>query len=107
MADTHLSGDLGAAVGFGGAGAALSAIRQENDQLAQQISVRFDRTEVDGRPAVVTVDKGSVQARICSARFDAGEGSIIITLREETDQGLDECAEAVKIAEVVAPRMPR
>ncbi|PKW19431.1 hypothetical protein [Saccharopolyspora spinosa] len=38
MADAYLSGDLGSAVGFTGAGAALGAITQQNDQLAQQIS---------------------------------------------------------------------
>ncbi|MER7010374.1 hypothetical protein ABT324_02950 [Saccharopolyspora sp. NPDC000359] len=45
MADAQMSGDLGvgagavgSALGFVGAGAALGAIRQENDQLGQQIS---------------------------------------------------------------------
>ncbi|KAA5833399.1 hypothetical protein ABT337_19490 [Saccharopolyspora hirsuta] len=38
MADAHMAGSLGDAVGFAGAGAALGAIRQENNQLSQQIS---------------------------------------------------------------------
>ncbi|QIZ36670.1 hypothetical protein [Saccharopolyspora sp. ASAGF58] len=38
MADAYLSGDLSGAVGFAGAGAALGAIQQQNDQLAQQVS---------------------------------------------------------------------
>ncbi|PKW15172.1 hypothetical protein [Saccharopolyspora spinosa] len=38
MADAYSPGDLGSAVGFAGAGAALGAIAQQNDQLAQQVS---------------------------------------------------------------------
>src|SRR5262245_21991542 len=38
MADAYLSGELGSAVGFAGAGAALGAIQQQNDQLSQQVS---------------------------------------------------------------------
>ncbi|MEV6230672.1 hypothetical protein AB0L88_22700 [Saccharopolyspora shandongensis] len=38
MADAYLSGELGSAVGFAGAGAALGAIAQQNDQLSQQVS---------------------------------------------------------------------
>ncbi|MEV5535522.1 hypothetical protein AB0L13_01590 [Saccharopolyspora shandongensis] len=38
MADAYLSGELGSAVGFAGAGAALGAIAQQNDQMAQQVS---------------------------------------------------------------------
>ncbi|MGI8311194.1 DUF3558 domain-containing protein [Saccharopolyspora hattusasensis] len=68
---------------------------------------KFDRAEVDGRPAASAIDKGSTQARICSALFDAGGGVIILTVTEKRDQGLDECAEGLKIAEAIAPRMPR
>ncbi|MEU5853385.1 hypothetical protein [Saccharopolyspora shandongensis] len=38
MADAYLSGELGSAVGFAGAGAALGAIAQQNDQMSQQVS---------------------------------------------------------------------
>jgi hypothetical protein len=38
VADAFLSGDLGSDAGFASAGAALGAIRQENDLLSQQIS---------------------------------------------------------------------
>ncbi|MER6987813.1 DUF3558 domain-containing protein [Saccharopolyspora hirsuta] len=68
---------------------------------------KYDRLEIDGRPAASAIDKGSTQARICSALFDAGGGVIKLTVTEKRDQGLDECGEAVKIAEAVAPRMPR
>ncbi|MEU6268747.1 DUF3558 domain-containing protein [Saccharopolyspora shandongensis] len=68
---------------------------------------KYDRLEVDGRPAASAVAEGSTQARICSALFDAGDGVIILTLSEFRDQGLDECAEGLKIAEAIAPRMPR
>ncbi|GGI97491.1 hypothetical protein GCM10011581_38360 [Saccharopolyspora subtropica] len=68
---------------------------------------KFDRVEVDGRPAASAIDKSATQARICSALFDAGGGVIIIDVSEFRDQGLDECAEALRIAETIAPRMPR
>ncbi|MER7010379.1 DUF3558 domain-containing protein [Saccharopolyspora sp. NPDC000359] len=68
---------------------------------------KFDRLEIDGRPAASAIDKGSTQARICSALFDSGGGLIKITVTEKRDQGIDECGEAVKIAETIAPRMPR
>ncbi|MEV5535521.1 DUF3558 domain-containing protein [Saccharopolyspora shandongensis] len=68
---------------------------------------KFDRAEVDGRPAASAIDKSATQARICSALFNAGGGVIIIDVSEFRDQGLDECAEGLKIAEAIAPRMPR
>jgi uncharacterized protein DUF3558 len=68
---------------------------------------KYDRLEIDGRPAASAIAEGSTQARICSALFDAGGGVIILTLSEFRDQGLDECGEALKIAEAIAPRMPR
>ncbi|MER7012388.1 DUF3558 domain-containing protein [Saccharopolyspora sp. NPDC000359] len=68
---------------------------------------KFDSLEIDGRPAASAVDKSATQARLCSAFFDAGDGVIIIDVSEFRDQGLDECAEAVKIAEAIAPRMPK
>ncbi len=68
---------------------------------------KYDRLEVDGRPAASAIDKSATQARICSALFDAGGGVIILTLSEFRDLGLDECGEALKIAEVIAPRMPK
>ncbi|MER6991458.1 DUF3558 domain-containing protein [Saccharopolyspora hirsuta] len=68
---------------------------------------KYDRLEIDGRPAASAIAEGSTQARLCSALFDAGGGVIIITVSEFRDQGLDECAEGVKIAEAIAPRMPK
>ncbi|WP_029535281.1 DUF3558 family protein [Saccharopolyspora spinosa] len=67
---------------------------------------KFDRAEVDGRPAASAIDKSATQARICSGLFNAGGGVIIIDVSEFRDQGLDECAEGLKIAEAIAPRMP-
>ncbi|QIZ39371.1 hypothetical protein FDZ84_09060 [Saccharopolyspora sp. ASAGF58] len=68
---------------------------------------KFDRLEIDGRPAASAIDKSATQARLCSALFDAGGGVIIIDVSEFRDQGLDECAGGVKIAEAIAPRMPK
>ncbi|MER7010373.1 DUF3558 domain-containing protein [Saccharopolyspora sp. NPDC000359] len=68
---------------------------------------KFDALTVDGRKAASAIDKTATQARICSTLFDAGGGSIIVDVSESRDQGLDECAESQKIAEAIAPRMPR
>ncbi|MER5389816.1 DUF3558 family protein [Saccharopolyspora sp. NPDC002686] len=68
---------------------------------------KFDRLEVDGRPAASGISSGSTRARICSAMFNAGGGVIILTVQEFRDQGLDECAEGLKVAEAVAPKLPK
>ncbi|MEV0055783.1 DUF3558 domain-containing protein [Saccharopolyspora shandongensis] len=68
---------------------------------------KYDRLQIDGRPAASAIDKSSTQARICSTLFDAGGGVIILSVTEKRDQGLDECGEALKIAEAIAPRMPK
>lgn len=68
---------------------------------------KFDELTVDGRAAASAIDKSATQARICSTLFNAGGGSIIVDVSESRDQGLDECAESQKIAEAIAPRMPR
>lgn len=73
----------------------------------QDTWAKFDRLEVDGRPAASTIAKGSTQSRICSVMFDAGGGVIDLTLQEFRDKGLDECGEALKVAEKIAPRMPK
>ncbi|MER5389821.1 DUF3558 domain-containing protein [Saccharopolyspora sp. NPDC002686] len=68
---------------------------------------KFERTEIDGRPAASAVDKSATQARICSALVDAGGGVVVIDVSEFRDQGLDECAEGLKIAKAVASKLPR
>ncbi|MGW3471662.1 DUF3558 family protein [Saccharopolyspora sp. NPDC000995] len=68
---------------------------------------KYDHLEIDGRPAASAVDKSAVQGRMCSALFNAGGGVILVDVSESRDQGLDECAEALKIAEAIAPRMPK
>ncbi|QIZ36289.1 DUF3558 family protein [Saccharopolyspora sp. ASAGF58] len=68
---------------------------------------KFDRLQIDGRAAASATSESGKAARICSAMFDAGGGVILVDVSEFLDQGLDECAEAVKVAQVIAPRMPR
>ncbi|QIZ36295.1 DUF3558 family protein [Saccharopolyspora sp. ASAGF58] len=68
---------------------------------------KFDRLQIDGRAAASATSESGQAARICSAMFDAGGGVIVIDVSEVMDQGLDECAEALKVAQVIAPRMPR
>ncbi|MER7010376.1 DUF3558 family protein [Saccharopolyspora sp. NPDC000359] len=73
----------------------------------QDTWAKFDRLEVDGRPAANTITKGSTQARLCSTMFDAGGGVITLTVQEFRDEGANVCAESVKVAEVIAPKLPR
>ncbi|WP_190817987.1 DUF3558 domain-containing protein [Saccharopolyspora pogona] len=68
---------------------------------------KFDRLQIDGRAAASATSESGKAARICTAMFDAGGGVILVDVSEFLDQGLDECAEARKVAQVIAPRMPR
>ncbi|MCA1187312.1 MULTISPECIES: DUF3558 family protein [unclassified Saccharopolyspora] len=68
---------------------------------------RFERSELDGRPAAITVVRGSASARICSTMFDAGGGVITVTAQETDDEGRDECAESWLVAELIAAKSPR
>ena len=68
---------------------------------------KFDRRDLQGRKAASAIDSGSVGARICSTMVDAGGGVVIVTAGELNDEGRDECAESWRLAEVIAPRLPR
>ncbi|GAB2667977.1 hypothetical protein GCM10027271_29620 [Saccharopolyspora gloriosae] len=73
---------------------------------AQDNWAKFDRRELQGRPAANTIDASATKSRICSTMFDAGGGVIIVTAGELNDEGRDECAESWRLAELIAPRMP-
>ncbi|PKW14802.1 hypothetical protein A8926_2451 [Saccharopolyspora spinosa] len=84
----------------------------KKDQLTKQVSEgklrsKFDRLQIDGRAAASATSESGTAARICSAMFDVGGGVILVDVSEFRNQGLDECGEALKVAQVIAPRMPR
>ncbi|PRW62162.1 DUF3558 domain-containing protein [Actinopolyspora mortivallis] len=67
----------------------------------------FERTTVNGRAAATAVTKGATQAETCDAMFDAGEGMIQVRATESRPPyTVDECAEALKIAKKVEPKVP-
>ncbi|MEU6129073.1 DUF3558 family protein [Saccharopolyspora sp. NPDC047091] len=74
---------------------------------AQSNWAKFERRELDGRPAANTIDRTAVGARICSTMFDAGGGVITVTAQETDDEGRDECAESWQVAELIAAKSPR
>ncbi|MEU5853384.1 DUF3558 family protein [Saccharopolyspora shandongensis] len=75
---------------------------------AQQSTwAKFDPLQVDGRSAASAVANGSTQAGVCSTLFDTGGGVIILTVSNKGDNAIDPCAKSLKIAEAIAPRMPR
>ncbi|PRW62163.1 DUF3558 domain-containing protein [Actinopolyspora mortivallis] len=67
----------------------------------------FERTTVHDRAAATAITKGSTQARICEVMFDAGNGMIQVQVSEpRLPDDVDECAEALKIAKKVEPKVP-
>lgn len=68
---------------------------------------KFESTDVNGRVGASAVDKGATQARICSAMFNAGGGVIVVDVSETRPGNLDECGEALKIAKLIEPNVPK
>ncbi|MEV6230671.1 DUF3558 domain-containing protein [Saccharopolyspora shandongensis] len=73
----------------------------------QDSFAKFDRLQIDGRPAASAISKNATQADACTAMFDAGGGVILVDVSLLRAKELDECGEALKIAEAIAPRMPK
>jgi hypothetical protein len=67
---------------------------------------QFNKVDVSGRSGASAIDRSATQARICSTLFDAGGGAIIIDVTDRPGN-LDECAESLKIAQAIAPRLPK
>ncbi|WP_258174721.1 DUF3558 domain-containing protein [Actinopolyspora mortivallis] len=73
----------------------------------QDTWAEFERVEVNGRAGARAITKGATQARTCNVMFDAGQGTMLVRTREvHLPDDLDECAEALKIAETVEPKVP-
>ncbi|MER7380804.1 DUF3558 family protein [Saccharopolyspora hirsuta] len=68
---------------------------------------KYDRSQVDGRAAASGIATGAAEAGVCSTLFDAGGGVIILTVSNKGDSSIDACAEGMKIAEKIAPKLPR
>jgi hypothetical protein len=68
---------------------------------------KFERTDVNGRTGATAISSGSTQARLCSVMFDAGGGMIRVAVREIRPGDLDECGEALKVAKLVEPNVPK
>ncbi|KAA5828455.1 DUF3558 domain-containing protein [Saccharopolyspora hirsuta] len=68
---------------------------------------KFDQTQVDGRPAATGVSKNATQADVCTALVDAGGGVVLVDVSLLRAKEMDECGEALKIAEKIAPRLPK
>lgn len=78
------------------------------EEYGQQDSwATFDKTQVDGRPAATGVSKNATQADACTALVDAGGGVVLVDVSLLRAKDLDECGEALKIAGMIAPRLPR
>ncbi|MCA1227714.1 DUF3558 family protein [Saccharopolyspora sp. 6M] len=68
---------------------------------------RYEHRELQGRAAANAIGTGSTKARVCTTLFDAGGGVLIVTASELNDGGRDRCAESWRLAELIAPRVPR
>ncbi len=73
----------------------------------KDVWAEFERIEVNGRSGARAITKGATQARTCNVMFDAGQGMIQVRVQEVAlPDDVDECAEALKIAETVEPKVP-
>ncbi|MDA3629268.1 DUF3558 family protein [Saccharopolyspora sp. WRP15-2] len=68
---------------------------------------RYDRKQVDGRAAASGVATGAGDTGVCTTLFDAGGGVIILTVSNKGEASIDSCAEGLKIAEKIAPGLPK
>ena len=69
----------------------------------------FERNEVNGRPGAVVVVSGGKGNGLCRQAFEVGAGNISasLTYRFGKYQGVDVCAEALRVAQLVESRLPR
>ncbi|MGH3977514.1 MAG: DUF3558 domain-containing protein [Pseudonocardiaceae bacterium] len=72
----------------------------------QQNFVSFRENEVAGRPGAQL--QVAESGRECAQVMNAGSGSVLVGVRASSSRGpqLDWCAEARRIAEMIAPRVP-
>jgi len=69
----------------------------------------FRRNEVNGRPGAVVVAAGGEGHGGCAQVFEFGSGSISVQVvyRFGKYQGVDVCAEALKVAQLVESKLPK
>ena len=68
---------------------------------------KFDRFDLNGRPAATSVSAGSTQAQICSTMFDSGKGMIRVSAHMKRAGNEDACQKSQEIAKQIEPRMPK
>ncbi|GAA0532783.1 hypothetical protein GCM10011581_17510 [Saccharopolyspora subtropica] len=92
----------------------LGLSKAEGDDLASWERKRsnFDRLEpnsVAGREGLVGITKGSTGKGICRQILAAGGGSVTVQVTytdPDTGSTSDPCADATRVAELVAPKLP-
>lgn len=93
----------------------LGLTKAEGDDLAswQQKKDNFDKLEpntVAGRQGLVGITKGSTGKGVCRQILEAGSGSVTVQVAykdPETGKTNDPCADATRVAETVAPKLPQ
>ncbi|MGI8312587.1 DUF3558 domain-containing protein [Saccharopolyspora hattusasensis] len=89
--------------------------KSEKDDLAawEQRRSNFDKLEpntVTGRKGLVGITNGSTDKGVCRQILEAGGGSVTVQVTytdPETGKTNDPCADATKVAEAVAPKIPQ
>ncbi|WP_190823609.1 DUF3558 domain-containing protein [Saccharopolyspora pogona] len=93
----------------------LGLTKSENDDLAawEQRRSNFDKLEsntVAGRKGLVGITNGSTGKGVCRQILEAGSGSVTVQVTytdPETGKAKDPCADTMKVAEAVAPKLPQ
>jgi len=69
----------------------------------------FERNKVNGRPGAVVIPGGGKGQGGCSQVFEFGQGSIAVDVvyRFGKYEGVDVCAEALRVAQLVESKLPR
>ncbi|MGH3977512.1 MAG: DUF3558 domain-containing protein [Pseudonocardiaceae bacterium] len=111
--DTREQDDIAGSIGCGWLGEPFTLslardVEETVDDFAarQQNFVSFHENEVAGRPGAQLQVAESGQE--CAQVMNAGSGSVLVGVRASSSRGpqLDWCAEARRIAEMIAPRVP-
>lgn len=93
----------------------LGLTKAEDDGLASWEARKdnFDKLEpnnVAGRKGLIGITSGSTGKGVCSQYLEAGTGSVTVHVTytdPETGKTADPCADATKVAEAVAPKLPQ
>ncbi|MGI8308636.1 DUF3558 domain-containing protein [Saccharopolyspora hattusasensis] len=93
----------------------LGLTKAEKDDMASWESRRgnFDKLEsntVAGRKGLLGITSGSTGKGVCRQILEAGGATVTVQVtytRPETGKTNDPCADALRVAEMVAPRLPK